>query len=177
MALSWSRTSRTTWLFCSGVDLQQITALHLQLSSRKSLFSSSCRAQSSVQPSITKIKSAALLEEDSERFSSADGSIRRSPLRCTSSFSSWSKAAHASWWKRNPQCYILSKSKSMKSFFVAIFPMKQLGQTVRQNLLWNVLIDCHPSIHQSIPVCWRFLLKRLFIYYSEPGSEHFISNN
>lgn len=89
MTPSWSRISWTTWLFCSGVDLQQMTALHPQLSSRKSPLSSSCRAHSSVLPSMTSTKS----EEASRRFPAA--------LTSVCSFSSFSKAAHASWWNRN----------------------------------------------------------------------------
>ena len=89
MTPSWSRISRTTWLFCSGVDLQQMTALQLQLSSRKLALRSSCRAQSSALPSITSTKSG----EASWRFPAA--------LTSVCSFSSFSKVAHASWWNRN----------------------------------------------------------------------------
>lgn len=93
MTLNWSRISWTTWLFCSGVDLQQMTALHLQLSSRKSLFSSSCKAKSSVLPSMTRTKS----EVGSPGFSAAVASVEMSLSNCTLSLSSSSKAAHAAW--------------------------------------------------------------------------------
>ncbi|PWA16356.1 hypothetical protein CCH79_00004474 [Gambusia affinis] len=65
-----SRISWTTLLFWSGVDRQQMTALHLQLSSRKLAFSSSCRAHSNVRPSITRMKLLVLVKEDSSPSSS-----------------------------------------------------------------------------------------------------------
>lgn len=93
MTPSWSRISWTTWLFCSGVDLQQMTALHWQLSSRKSLFSSSCKAKSSVLPSMTRTK----LEVGSPGFSAAVAWVETSSSHCTLSLSSFSKAAQAAW--------------------------------------------------------------------------------
>lgn len=126
MTPSWSRISRTTWLFCSGVDLQQMTALHLQLSSRKLLFRSSCRAQSSVRPSMTRIKLGMLLDDDSPWFSAA---VKLSSPRSTSNLSSFSKAIHSSWWRRNPsikswgltvQCILLHFQNNYANTMLAI---------------------------------------------------------
>lgn len=102
MTPRWFRISWTTWLFCSGVERQQITALHRRLRSRKLLLNSSSKAQPSVRPSMTRMK---LLDMDSPFPVRA---VKLSPP-WTSSMRSSNKAAQASWRKRK-DCYVPEQS-------------------------------------------------------------------